>query len=670
MNCKMCGQDCEIKLPFPLEKPLTFPLSPCQQVLFLFLSLICANIASANSQTTQGGLGVFAVGDSVLVEGNEEACIASIVDASQGIVAINYADGITFGEPIEVALLTLVQTGVGCEEVDPTNVDSDFGVDTAMVKLCLFYANPTGHARTDPIVDQGCASDHMHTFYGPLHLHPNTTYNDLITTPPQYSTSPVEENQSSYWHPSIYRRSRSNGEDAKFELVTDLEVGPYYRWDNSVSPPTQAYPPGFRMIAHYPNADPGAEGRMMTECCSYTEDDDESCEEWKFLHFPERNCDFVGIALAMPSCWDGVELGDKNNHKDHMRYTTNGEVAGPCPSDFPVRLPELQLFVRILNYQGADFKYELSSGSVGADSQGNGDNQNWHVDFLNGWKEGTIQTLIENCPIPEQNGYNPYCECLHTNDGANALPSDITIRPREIAHEPMCEADVKRLILDEPTHNLASLPRGTCQGPELKDRSYTTLDNSLFTCSGEPATDTPTGPITESPSGIAVVSETSTCPSGRALADADACRMAAEELGLRYKQSINRSDRPAGCYKRKKSVWYNTGLQEGQQSQDRFAICCSSDNCSFGEGDEDDEDEADSEDLAVFQSSQACGTPIQDEEICGLAAETLGLELKRVISNRRRMRGCYIHKNGVYFNENTSRSQPQGGRSVICLGNQ
>jgi len=478
-----------------------------KQVLFLFLSLICANIASANSETTQGGLGVFAVGDSVLVEGNEEACIASIVDASQGIVAINYADGITFGEPIEVALLTLVQAGVGCEEVDPTNVDSDFGVDTAMVKLCLFYASPTGHARTDPIVDQGCASDHMHTFYGPLHLHPNTSYNDLITTPPQYSTSPVEENQSLYWHPSIYRRSRTNAEDAKFELVTDLEVGPYYRWDNSVSPPTQAYPPGFRMIAHYPNADPGAEGRMMTECCSYTEDDDESCEEWPFLHFPERNCDFVGIALAMPSCWDGVELGDKNDHVSHMRYTTDGRVAGACPDDFPVRLPELQLFVRILNYQGGDFKYQLSHGSVGADSQGNGDRQNWHVDFLNGWKEGTVQTLIDNCPIPEQEGYNPYCECLHTNDEANALPSDITLRPKELAHDPICEADVRKLILNEPTHIVDTLPRGMCQG-DLKARSYTTLDDSLFTCdtsaSSEPATDEP---VTEAPSDDATTAQ-------------------------------------------------------------------------------------------------------------------------------------------------------------------
>ena len=32
-----------------------------------------------------------------------------------------------------------------------------------MVKMCLFYGNESGHARTDPIISQDCASDHVHT---------------------------------------------------------------------------------------------------------------------------------------------------------------------------------------------------------------------------------------------------------------------------------------------------------------------------------------------------------------------------------------------------------------------------------------------------------------------------------------------------------------------------
>ena len=84
----------------------------------------------------------------------------------------------------------------------------------------------------------------MHTFYGPQSIHPTTTYNDLRGTPPSLSTSPVRENQSLYWHPSIYRVV--NGEHI---LVRDLDSSPYYRWDRSVNPVAEPFPPGFRMIA-------------------------------------------------------------------------------------------------------------------------------------------------------------------------------------------------------------------------------------------------------------------------------------------------------------------------------------------------------------------------------------------------------------------------------------
>ena len=32
-----------------------------------------------------------------------------------------------------------------------------------MVKMCLFYENSSGHARSDPIINQNCASGHVHT---------------------------------------------------------------------------------------------------------------------------------------------------------------------------------------------------------------------------------------------------------------------------------------------------------------------------------------------------------------------------------------------------------------------------------------------------------------------------------------------------------------------------
>ena len=88
---------------------------------------------------------------------------------------------------------------------NPVVVQADDGdeLPNNMVKMCLFYDYPSAHARSDPIINQECASDHVHTFYGPQTVHPDTTYEELRDTPPQFSTSPYEENQSLYWV-SIY----------------------------------------------------------------------------------------------------------------------------------------------------------------------------------------------------------------------------------------------------------------------------------------------------------------------------------------------------------------------------------------------------------------------------------------------------------------------------------
>ena len=170
-----------------------------------------------------------------------------------------------------------------------------------MVKMCLFYDTPSGHARSDPIISQNCSANHIHTFYGPLELHPNTTYEDLVNAPPSLSTSPFVENQSLYWHPAIYHVTANGDGTETFTRVSDLESSPYYRWDNSVLPRTEAFPPGFRMIAA--SDDPGADGgggdgerAMFTECCDVAET---NCEFWEgSLQFPEYPCGFLGISLG------------------------------------------------------------------------------------------------------------------------------------------------------------------------------------------------------------------------------------------------------------------------------------------------------------------------------------------------------------------------------------
>jgi hypothetical protein len=103
---------------------------------------------------------------------------------------------------------------------EPEDEDGSVDGGNSMVKMCLFYPNPSGHARSDPIINQQCASGHVHTvsqmkspmrhimhtfahllsqFYGPQNFHPNTSYEDIRDTPAKFSSTPYVENQSLYW---------------------------------------------------------------------------------------------------------------------------------------------------------------------------------------------------------------------------------------------------------------------------------------------------------------------------------------------------------------------------------------------------------------------------------------------------------------------------------------
>ena len=164
----------------------------------------------------------------------------------------------------------------------------------------------------------------------------------------------------------------------------------------------------------------------------------------------------------MPTCWNG-DLGINNDHKDHMAYTVDGSVAGACPTGYDKRLPQVQLFVRIENYKGATLDYTLADES-----------NVFHVDFMNGWQEGTLQNIIDNCPIEGngENGYNPPCNCdqfLTTNTNVAG---------------PVCDSDVRTLILDEPTDVVSVLPRGTCQGPDLTPKSW--IQDPPLICTQQP----------------------------------------------------------------------------------------------------------------------------------------------------------------------------------------
>lgn len=228
--------------------------------------------------------------------------------------------------------------------------------------------------------------------------------------------------------------------------------------------------------------DPGADGcgpdgncgrdplhAMFTECCMLRNGEEE-CEAWEQsqIVFPTRRCDFFGIALAMPTCWDGRI--DSPDHKSHMAYTVGGNVADPCPPGYDRRLPQVQLFVRITNYRGGT--YVLSDLK-----------DTFHVDFFNGWEEGKLQTIMDTCQPQQQgvNEYNPPCDCT-----PEALEDEGTYDGGLTPNEPsaqICDADIKRLIVDEDFDQISTLPvyGGSCQGEPMVERTWPTgLTADLF----------------------------------------------------------------------------------------------------------------------------------------------------------------------------------------------
>jgi len=237
--------------------------------------------------------------------------------------------------------------------------------------------------------------------------------------------------------------------------VNDLDVSPYYRWDTSTFPETVAFPPGFRMISYSDNdgifngGEDGGDLGLLVECCNYLFGEREDCTETlgNPLIFPTTTCDSLGIAFAMPTCWDESKGIGTNDPYNHIAYTTDGTVSGPCPAGYNKRIPQIQLFIRIINYKGGT--YQLADG-----------NDVFHVDFMNGWQEGKLEEVLSDCEPTGEPGYNPPCDCTQF------------LTRNEAVKGAVCDDEVKQFVIDEETAVTTTLPRGTCSGQDMISKSW------------------------------------------------------------------------------------------------------------------------------------------------------------------------------------------------------
>ena len=328
------------------------------------------------------------------------------------------------------------------------------------VKCCLTY-KPVGHVRTDPIINQECLSDHVHTFYGPQRLRPETTPQDLLDTPIELTSGEVLENKSLYWHPSIYSVSRDGG-NTLYNFADVSSTTTYYRFDDTRRNEMTPFPKGLVMIGA---KDPLVSGAATeSECCDNAEGDCVFSEDTGVI-FPSQKCDLFSVWMRFPICWNGAL--DSDDHSSHVAYTVNGELDGDCPSTHQAgRFPQIQVFVGVENYLGGDHTFSDGSNVL-------------HADFMNGWDEDTLQSILNSCQ-PADLGNPDACGCedfftMKGNGDDRRLDEDEDSGDCDEDEEDTefldCiqppPLDTKATIAAEEVTGIASLPHDTCNGELL-----------------------------------------------------------------------------------------------------------------------------------------------------------------------------------------------------------
>ena len=130
------------------------------------------------------------------------------------------------------------------------------------------------------------------------------------------------------------------------KLINDGGLDVYY----IPSGKTTAFTKGFRMLAgSATNRDPSkaSKASICHRCWTSASEDNfvggAPCTGSDTVEIPkDPKCKLIRQTIIFPTCWDGKNL-DSPDHQSHVAYGQGSGATGggACPSNFPVKLPQI-----------------------------------------------------------------------------------------------------------------------------------------------------------------------------------------------------------------------------------------------------------------------------------------------------------------------------------------
>jgi hypothetical protein len=290
------------------------------------------------------------------------------------------------------------------------------------------------HKPIDPVVYPGQKGvSHLHRFFGNTGVTATSNYASLRSSGGTTcgSTSPLYPiNRSGYWLPDML-----NGYGMSIQLNT---INVYYKTflggstlggTNFCNPSSGAFlggaggscvnvPTGLRMIMGYNTATglggpaDGEPAVIAWQCWERTSNPGVLTIHGPYQHLnsmftgganpcvysPGPNNSVVGMFVAFPTCWDGVNL-DSSNHRSHMAYAVIPTAAGwnKCDDAHPYMIPsiELQLYWEV-DANFAAGKWHLASDEM-VSGAATDPGMTFHTDYMMAWSPTVLNQIMSTC---------------------------------------------------------------------------------------------------------------------------------------------------------------------------------------------------------------------------------------------------------------------------------